>query len=335
MPAFFFLRQWGAEPKAYEAEVAGKLVNLVAAARDDLAPAECYLGRSAAEGANFNRTTNTWKTDAQFDKNSTTADRWLDTQLHVLQFERAGRPRVLWYHFSAHPVCYTDGQAGPDWVGLTAELVRSKHGVSPGFLQGHCGDVNPGGGMPWLGDPQKTAQAVAAAIDRALTGAVRQPVDKLLLAGGECQVPLDIPLLQQELQHYRDKPEECGGGEWVDAGFAKAWYEDAQRWDSKRQTFGAAIFGLRLGGVVLLFHPAELYSYYGLMIRRDSPFAHTLVVGYTDGLIGYLTDPQAYTAHEYAASTVPRILGLPPFRPDAADRLAQECHDMLARLAAV
>ena len=43
----------------------------------------------------------------------------------------------------------------------------------------------------------------------------------------------------------------------------------------------------QLGEVGLLFHLAELYSYYGLEIRRDSPFEHTLVIGYTDDFIGY------------------------------------------------
>ena len=48
---------------------------------------------------------------------------------------------------------------------------------------------------------------------------------------------------------------------------------------------------LRLGELALLFHSSELYSYYGLRIRRDSPFKKTLVVGYTDDIIGYLVDP--------------------------------------------
>jgi hypothetical protein len=334
MPAFFFLRQWGAEPKTYEATVADKIVDAVVAARDDLASAECYVGRSAAEGGNFNRTTKTWKIDSQFRRDSTTADRWLDTQVHVLRFERSGRPNVLWYHFSAHPVCYTDTKAGPDWVGLTAELVRQKHGVAPAFLQGHAGDVNPGNGDPWLGNPERTAQAVADAIGRALESAARHPVGKMQMTGAEFRAPLDIDLLESQLQHYREHPEACTAGEWVDAGFAKDWYEDAQRWDRNRKTYAAPLSALRLGDVALVFHPGELYSYYGLEIRRDSPFAQTLVVGYTDGLIGYLADPQAYVAGEYAATTVPRILGLPPFQCEAASVLSSDCHRLLSLLAA-
>ena len=46
--------------------------------------------------------------------------------------------------------------------------------------------------------------------------------------------------------------------------------------------------------------------------------ADTLVVGYADGVIGYLPDPNAYKAREYAAIVVPKIVDYPPFTPTAA-----------------
>ena len=70
---------------------------------------------------------------------------------------------------------------------------------------------------------------------------------------------------------------------------------------------------MQLGALAVVLHPAELYSSYGLMIQRDSPLANTLVVGYTDDLVGYLPDPTAYHTGEYSAITVPKIIGLPPF----------------------
>jgi len=42
------------------------------------------------------------------------------------------------------------------------------------------------------------------------------------------------------------------------------------------------------------------------------------VVGYADDTIGYLPDPNAYKAREYAAVVVPKILDYPPFTPTAA-----------------
>ena len=78
---------------------------------------------------------------------------------------------------------------------------------------------------------------------------------------------------------------------------------------------------VRLGEVGLLFHPAELFSFYGLAIRLGSPFRDTLVVGYTDGCVGYLCDPKAYQTGAYEAFTVPKILDYPPFAPTAARQM--------------
>jgi hypothetical protein len=89
------------------------------------------------------------------------------------------------------------------------------------------------------------------------------------------------------------------------------------------------ISALKLGDLGLVFHPSELYSYYGLAIQRSSPLAHTIVVGYTDGLIGYLTDPAAYRSGEYAALTVPKILDIPPFAPTAAAQLTAAVGQLL------
>jgi neutral ceramidase len=119
------------------------------------------------------------------------------------------------------------------------------------------------------------------------------------------------------LEQYQNDPSKCTGGSYVDARFAADWAESAAKWPPERTKLSFPVSALQLGSVGMLFHPAELYSCYGLTIRRDSPLDHTLVVGYTDDIIGYLPDPNAYKAGEYAALTVPGILDLPPFTPQA------------------
>ncbi|MEO8493825.1 MAG: neutral/alkaline non-lysosomal ceramidase N-terminal domain-containing protein [Planctomycetota bacterium] len=331
MPAFFFLRQWGAIPEAYQQETLGKVVAAVRQAHEDLAPAALYVGKSSVVGGNFNRTSQTWKTDREFTPDSTDAQRWLDTALHVLRFERSSKPDVLWYHFACHPVCYGDGEAGPDWVGLVANQVRERHGITPAYLQGHAGDVNPGDGKLWIGNAEPTAQAIAQGIELALDASTRVAVNELRLVTEKFAAPLNIDLLRQQLELYREHPEKCVAGEWVDAGFAKSWYESAKKWHFDQTTHATPASALRLGELGILFHSSELYSFYGLQIQRDSPFEKTIVVGYTDDLIGYLADPQAYQAGEYAAVTVPRILDLPPFTPSAASDLARFGQELLQR----
>jgi len=107
-------------PKAYALE--NSVVQAVEFAKKDLAPTDLYVGKAHAVGGNFNRTSETWKTDELFTKTSTDKERWLDTMLHILHFHQGESKRgLLWYHFSAHPVCHGDGNAGPDWLGTVSE----------------------------------------------------------------------------------------------------------------------------------------------------------------------------------------------------------------------
>ncbi len=317
MPALNYLRQWGAIPIDYMNDLEAKCAEAVALARQDIVPTRVSLGKSRAVGANSNRTTKNYKTDEHFAADSTDQERWLDTMVHALLFERSGgRKNLLWYHFSAHAVCYADEQAGPDWPGAVAARVRDKFDLSPSFLQGHAGDVNPGDGDPWRGDIDKTTNGVFDALCRAMAALEPLPVDRLVSRSAPFQVPLDMALFEAWREQYRNDPASCAGGPWVDKGFAEDWYRGNADRDLANAHLPITLSVLQLGPLGMAFHPGEMYSVYGLTIRRDSPLANTLVVGYADGIIGYLPDPAAYQAGEYSAITVPKICDIPPYKPN-------------------
>lgn len=334
MPSFYPLRQWGAVPEAYMQMVEEKAVEAVRQAVADLAEADLYVGRATVEGGNFNRTVNDWKTPEAFGPKAWEDDRWLDTDLHVLQFMRArDHGPIVWYHFSAHPVCYADEGAGPDWPGGVADRIEAVTGTRPVLLQGHIGDVNPGDGTPWRGDFDETVDAVSVALHHAASHAEWRPVDTLRVVPHRVRLPYDLDRLRADLAEYEANPEACDSGIWVDAGFAKAWYEAASTWQMSDAALTAPVTAVRLGSVGLLFHPGELYSYFGLRLRRESPFATTLCVGFTDGLVGYLPDQRAYAESEYAAVVVPKILDLPPFSSSVGIDFTTQCADLLKGLA--
>lgn len=333
MPAFCYLRQWGAISPDYMAAVEAKVVEAVERAHADLAPATLHTGKSPAAGASNNRTVKTWKTEEQFTAQSSDDERWLDTMVRVLHFERGnGKKNLLWYHFSAHPVCYQDDLAGPDWPGLVDDLVREKLGITPSYLQGHSGDVNAGDADHWIGEAEKTAGPVAAAIATAIDSAQTVRVDFLRALAEPAPMPLDLERLAKWIAAYREDPTQCATGPWVDGPFAADWFQSAVQWDMNRMQLRVPLSALQLGEVGLVFHPAELYSCYGLMIQRDSPLPHTFVTGYADDIIGYVPDPRAYTDGEYSAITVPKILDLPPFTPNAGRELTTAAGTMLKAL---
>jgi len=332
MPAFCYLRQWGALPVEYMGVVEKRSVEAIKLAKADLAPAEVHLGKTRITGGNHNRTTKQFKTDAEFTKDSTDAERWLDTTLHALRFERAaGKRSLLWYHFSAHAVCFADDLAGPDWPGIVAERIRQAHKLDASFLQGHSGDVNPGDGRNWRGEAKQTTGAITPALERAIAAAAPIRVDRLRTSSEAFQVPLDLARFKTWLDAYRADPAKCRGGQWVDDGFAADWFRGNADRDLKQTHLPITLSAIQLGPVGMVFHPSELYSYYGLAIRRGSPLPDTLVVGYTDGIIGYLPDPKAYEAGEYSAMTVPKILDYPPFTPTAAQQTTAAALDLLKR----
>ncbi len=321
MPTFVQLRQWGGMSPEFMATVEQRTVEAIVAAKADLAPAELSLGKCRAPGGSHNRTVKQGvaRTDAEFGPQSTDAQRWLDTMLHALVFRRAGKqPDLVWYHFSAHVVCYADEQAGPDWPGEVAREIRSQLGVRPSFLQGHIGDVNPGDGSDWRGEIRQTVAAITPALKQAIAAASPVRVDCLRARSAPCNVPFDMERFEQWVEEYRADPSKCQSGRWVDAGFAADWFRGNEHRDRSVKRLPITLSAIQLGPVGMLFHPAELYSYYGLAIRRDSPLPDTLVVGCADGSIGYLPDPEAYRLGEYSALVVPKIIDLPPYQPTAA-----------------
>jgi hypothetical protein len=194
--------------------------------------------------------------------------------------------------------------------------------------------VNAGDADHWIGTEENTARPVATAIAEALGHAREVPANEFRLHTGQVPLPFDLQLFQQWLDEYRGDPSKCSSGPWVDARFAEDWYRGSRQRDLTQTHLPVSLSAWQLGDVGLLFHPAELYSCYGLEIRRDSPFPDTLVLGYADDIIGYLPDPQAYQDGEYSAITVPKILDLPPFQPTAARELTAAAVSALHKLVA-
>ncbi len=332
-PSLMPLLQWGGVSKGYNDLVEQRAAEAAVLAEKDLASADMYIGKQPVVGANHNRTTETWKTDKEFTKDSNDQERWLDTMLHALYFQREPpKKNLTWYQFSGHPVCYADTLAGPDWPGLVTKKTEARDGLSAAFLQGHCGDVNPG--ESGRGDAENVSEAVYASLHHAVEHSQHVPFERIQFASKNHEFDLDLDRFKQQLEQYRKDPSACAKGEWVDAGFAKAWSENASKWNMRQKTYATTISAMRFGDLALAFHPAELYSVYGLTVRRDSPFENTILCGYADDLVGYVTDPAAYEKGEYAAIVVPKLIGLPPFKPDSGRKLAADLLQLLNSVAA-
>lgn len=64
---------------------------------------------------------------------------------------------------------------------------------------------------------------------------------------------------------------------------------------------------VRLGDCALVFVPAELFSALGVEIRQRSPARHTMVVGYTDGMLWYVPTREAFAEGGYEVDDACRV----------------------------
>ena len=82
--------------------------------------------------------------------------------------------------------------------------------------------------------------------------------------------------------------------------------------------------------VVLLAVPAEVYTAQGMAIWAGSPFAHTLLTCYANGIVGYIPPAEEFAQGSYAAKLAAAVYGGAPFMPDIASRLVKSALTLLS-----
>lgn len=158
-------------------------------------------------------------------------------------------------------------------------------------------------------------------------------VRALVISHGETTVVIvSFDMLNVSFEMVRDVQARIGNALQIPAQNVRICATHAHSMPSDKVTLPITLAAVRLGDIALLFHPAELYTVYGLEIQRDSPFRQTLVVGYADGYVGYIPDAKAYARSEYAAAKVPRILNYPPFEPTVGRVMTSAAVELLKRV---
>ena len=93
-----------------------------------------------------------------------------------------------------------------------------------------------------------------------------------------------------------------------------------------RTTLPVEVYATVIGDEwALLAVSIEMFAATGLAIKAGSPFAHTLVSGYSGPSCGYLPTAEAYPLGGYEVE-------ITPFAPEASDVLVATCIDLLRDL---
>ena len=293
----------GSADDPYIAEMRERVVAAAVEAVERAAPATVSVGSVDADIA-FNR--RQILPDGSFRQRGTNPDRErlgpVDPKVGVLRFDHEdGSPAAAVLHFAAHPVImHTPNRLfTAEYPGAALRHFERETGIAESlFLQGACGDTHPFQGITNdYGGVEEMGRDLAAAA----AGAWEQ-------AGVEAGQGLAVERWQGELPHRI----------------------------SADHSVRVEITAVRLSPrLAMVFWQGEPFVELSLALQWRSPFARTIVVGYSLGWIGYVPTRQAYELGGYGVDAYDRD---PPefcrtsVPVGTGERLVDEASKLLERL---
>jgi len=343
-PATMTLRGLGTRDPAYEDVLTRSVAGVVARAAGALVPARLAWGRGRAAVGINRRQSRDGRTVIGENREGA-----YDPDVPVLRVDGpSGRPLAVLFSHATHPVILGAENTGlsADLPGPAVSLVRAARvgggeEVLPLFLQGCCGNINP----VRRGDLE-TVRSLgtilgAGAIQGAEEAAAIEAVP-LRAARERISLPLQPPTSVEEARALRDreaenvrKAEERFGRDAEDslhreyalrpARAMLAWAEDHLHFAERpeQRTVPLEVQAIRIGELAIVAIGAEVFLEIGRSISDRSPAPHTLVLGYSNGLIGYLPTAAAFPYGGYEVDGAHKWFGTLMVTADA-ERLTTE-----------
>ena len=289
-PGLATLRCWGTADAEYRNEVAAKLVEATRAALANQTPAVVWVGTCPVDGVSCNRRTQGGPVDPTV------------TVLRIEDIQQ--QPLAAVVHFGCHPVTLWGyrNQITPDFPGyLRDELKQALGGnLTPIFVNGPAGNVNPADFDRWNVNEDYSrgiASRIAGAALKAWEEA--EPLDSPPLGGFHVTHRLTLDpatgveeldaIIKREERFVQEHPQEVAKQDRPLRTIQ--WANELKRVHHRGgvpEEDSLELQALRLGDLIVLAVPGELYVEIGLRIKQMSPFRHTIVVGYANGMLGYL-----------------------------------------------
>jgi hypothetical protein len=318
---------------SWESRLVETIATTVARALDGLVPATLSAARGAVQ-LGYNRRLFASPTGPMAPHKAGPVVPWTD----VLRVDCAdsvggadGRPLALLFSHAAHPVAVhrADERFTADYPGYAVRAVRERLGadVVPMFAQGCAADVlvhplaqgyveaERAGRLlaDAAADAYATAQPLAAGPFHAVSQRILLPLE-----------PLSAPVVDAIEARIRE-----GYATLQDSQAANfdqhlqrdllCWAEQMRRVAQGRESMPGLPFevqGLALGpDMLILAMSHEVFASYQLALSQRSPFAHTMVLAYSNGVADYVPTAEAFLAGGYEVSTAPKLYGWPNLSP--------------------
>jgi hypothetical protein len=322
-PSTSTLEGWGEADSSYVERLPSLCAEAAAAAIAALHPVRIGSAQGSVRALGFNRVR---------------PDGPIDRGLHVLRVDSSdGRPEVVVFSHGCHPVSIdrrTDAGTAisGDWPGQVARRLSEEGYGETLFRLGMCGDIDPV--VAWHQFAYQGMELSAEVVTQSLLGALRsvETTPSLTLGLARSDVSLPVTPLREEdiVSGLAEAQNRYGSIPVTETGVdSPAWLRFYDGWaramraqlGSQPEQVSVPVAALLINDEVWLHLPGEVFTSLGQAIAAGSPFPKTVVTTIFGHFIGYLPDREDFAAGGYAATLVPRILQVPPYRTDVGDAL--------------
>ena len=238
----------------------------------------------------------------------------IDTDVGVVRIDtRDGEPIAAIIHHPCHPVVLggRNNYVSADFPGATTGFVeKAMPGLQALFINGCAGNINsePVGGE--FDDVRRLGTILGAEALKTYEAIDCSPNIRIRCASEQVEVPLqELPPVSEMEKLVERRTKELGAGvtpEKLDAdglvSYARDVIAEHEAPEPKRSR-PIEMQAIALGNVVFTTTPGETFIEIGQAVKAASPFEHTFVAGYTNGVIGYLPTAKAFDEGGYEVTS--------------------------------
>lgn len=269
----------------------------------------------------------------------------------VLRIDRMdGSPLAVLFSHAAHPVSQGGNNylISADYPGYAMRVVKALMGEGVGamFAQGCCGNINSlEFGATWDAT-QRLGTILGAATVKCAEQIQTHPGGRLAMISRIIQMPLERQPTVEEAQ--AEVASAIAALEKVKLSqpnraqlrMAQDLLEVAQgrlalaHEGDRDRVVHFELHAIALDDLVFFGMPGEIFVDYALHIDQHSPFRHNIILGYTNGYLGYVPTAYAYPEGGYEVNSAYRMCRLLRFDPCCDPLLRRSAVELLQRLKA-
>ncbi len=232
----------------------------------------------------------------------------IDPEVTTISVIQNGNPTGVIVNFGCHATTLTGNNwlYSADYPGYLVESLRKVKGKDymPMFLNGPCGNVTQVDYRVGFPDTYQECQRIGYMLGVSAMEAINNEVpasENNIVAVSKEMVPLKrMRITEQQFEwakQIKAKVDKDGMPPAQQDGIPDAEY--ALKWlqmhKTQNEVDSVELMVVRIGDVAFVGMPGEIFCEFGMDIKEKSPFKSTLVMGLTNGSIGYLPTEISYT----------------------------------------